>query len=128
VGVEGWSVSDLRKIRVATDAATLSRHTKYRLGAGLFRGSRLISTGVNQIKTHTKSPHSYRMIHAEIDALLRVDQEAVDGSSLFVVRILKNMRFACSKPCDCCWEMASRLGVKRIVYFDESGFVSETIR
>ena len=118
-----WSISDLRKINTAYDAATLSRHTKYRLGASLFRGSRLVSTGVNQIKTHTKSPHSYRMIHAEIDALLRAEPETVSGSTLFVVRILKNLRFASSKPCDCCWEMASSLGVRRVVYFD-NGFVS----
>lgn len=67
------------------------------------------------------------MIHAEIDALLRVDREAVEGSTLIVVRILKDLKFASSRPCDCCWEMASRLGVKRIVYYD-GGFVSENIK
>jgi len=120
--------SDLRKIKIAFDAATLSKHTKYRLGASLFRGSRLISTGINQIKTHTKSPHSYRMIHAEIDALLRVDREVIEGSTLYVVRILKNLNFAASKPCDCCWEMACQLGVRRVIYFEKSGFVSEIMQ
>lgn len=119
---------DRSKVRIAYDAALLSTHSKYRLGASLFRGNRLVATGVNKMKTHTKSPHFYRMVHAEIDALLRVDRELIEGSTLFVVRVLKNLKFATSKPCECCWEMSLRFGVKRLVYFDTNSFVSEYIQ
>jgi deoxycytidylate deaminase len=119
------AVADRSKIRIAFDSAILSTHGKYRLGASLFRGNRLVSVGVNKIKTHTKSPHFYRMIHAEIDALLRGERESIEGSSLFVVRVLKNLNFASSKPCKCCWTMAAELGVKRVVYYDKISFVSD---
>jgi deoxycytidylate deaminase len=120
--------ADRSKIKIAYDCAIMSTHSKYRLGASIFRGNRLIATGVNKMKTHTKSPHHFRMVHAEIDALLRVDREIIEGSSMFVVRILRNLNFATSKPCECCWEMALRFGVKRIVYFGTQSFVSEYIQ
>jgi deoxycytidylate deaminase len=111
--------SDQKKIRIAYDAAKTSTHYKYRLGAALFRGNRLVATGTNKIKTHPKSPNPYRMVHAEVDAMLRVDQDLIVGCSMFVVRLLKNLNFAPSKPCECCWQMAVGLGVRRIVFYDE---------
>lgn len=111
--------SDENKIRIAYDIAKTSTHYKYRLGAALFRAGRLISSGTNKIKTHPKSPNPYRMVHAEVDALLKADPDLIAGCSLFVVRLLKNANFASSKPCQCCWEMAVGLGVRRIVFYDE---------
>lgn len=111
--------SDQSKLRIAFDAAKTSTHYKYRLGAALFRGSRLIATGTNKIKTHPKSPNPYRMVHAEVDALLRADPDLISGSAMFVVRLLKNTNFAPSKPCECCWQMAVGLGVRRITFYDE---------
>lgn len=115
-----------KKLRIAQDAARSSTHAKYRLGSALFRGNRLLAIGRNQIKTHPKSPHDYRMVHAEIDVLLRVAPKLIAGTCLLVVRVLRNDTLASSKPCHACWKMAVTLGVKKIIYYDErlSQFIS----
>ena len=44
------------------------------------------------------------------------------GDTLVVVRILRNGRLACSKPCTRCVKFAQSYGIRKIVYvaWDES--------
>jgi deoxycytidylate deaminase len=84
------------------------------------RRNSMISKGVNAIKTHTKSRHPYKMIHAETDAVIKANCD-LRGSTLYVARILKDGSLAFSKPCEFCQAIAFENGVKRMVYVDRDG-------
>lgn len=59
--------------------------------------------------------------HAECDAMLR----ASTGDVLVVVRIHKNGKLSCSKPCEKCLKVAKEFGIKKIIYTDWDSSVCE---
>jgi len=85
---------------------------RFKLGAVIFKGNRIISTGYNQNKSHPlpRRHFEFGTIHAEIDALLHSVQ-SVDGCDIYVFR--KN-RFgsAMARPCSMCQEILREYGIK----------------
>ena len=93
-----------------------------RLGAIVLHRGKIVSRGHNKLKSHpTLSKLGYYGIHAECDALMR----SHCGDTLIVVRILKNGRLACSKPCEKCLKFISSYGIKRVLYIDWNESVQE---
>jgi deoxycytidylate deaminase len=92
------------------------------LGALVFKGKRVISNGFSKNKSHPLlAKYGYYAIHAECDAILR----ASEGDTLLVVRILKNGKFACSKPCAKCLKFAKDYGIKTIFFVDWDGKIQQ---
>ena len=102
--------------KLAEKLAQKSDHPDHKHGAVLIRKNNVIGIGFNQNKTHSKSTHPFRTIHAELSAILNSQQETFDNCELYVVRKRKNGELANSKPCNSCHKMLSSLGIKK-VYF-----------
>ena len=97
--------------------------SKFRLGAVLVKKNRIISTGYNDMrKTHTlmqkfNTDKSYTPgLHAEVDACIGVDRADLEGSDIYVVRILKDGYLAMAKPCKICQKFLIDVGIRRVYY------------
>lgn len=112
----------LPPLRRAVRAARASLHYRYKVGAVVAMGNRIVSVGINQQKTHTKSPSRFKTIHAETHALLRAGHRAC-GGTIYVVRILANGSFGISRPCPDCEALLRSAGIRRMVYIDREGEV-----
>lgn len=99
----------------AKNAAILSQHDK-RVGAIVLHNRQIVARGYNHSKTHPsfKNCRGFHCVHAECHALMKAGR----GDTLVIVRILKNGRFSCSKPCQPCLEFATKYGIKTIIYTD----------
>lgn len=111
-----------RVIERASRCAALSVH-RFRVGAVVYkRGS--WSAGFNKAnKTHPRSPHPYKSIHAEFAAVLgAVAMEGVQfgwdltGYSIYVHRLKRDGSAGLAKPCEWCQKMLAQVGIKEISY------------
>lgn len=114
-----------RGFSVAIAAAELSDAPvcARRMGAALFRGSRLLAVGANLYhRSHPASANEREFFistHAEHVALLRRRHFDVSGNALYIARRLANGLLGNSKPCLNCQELCRIAGVKRIYYIDD---------
>lgn len=90
----------------------------YRMSAVITNGARVLSLGVNQIKTHPKQA-IYRehvvSIHAELAAILHARTD-LTGATIYIAR-WKNL---ISKPCLTCREIIREAGITTAVYHNGS--------
>ena len=99
-----------RFMRLAELAARKST-SRVRMGAVLVDGSRPIAIGINDMsRTH---PLFYPAnIHAELDAVLSAPYTV--GTSIYVVRLLRNGDRALAAPCKRCMGLLAKRGIKKI--------------
>lgn len=100
---------------------------KFRVGAAIFDGPRLISLGWNNRRTHPAVNSIFRWHHAETACLLGVSRYDLTGTTIYVVRLGKRGNLKMSKPCSVCTPMLIAAGIKRVFYTNEVGEV-ERIR
>lgn len=106
---------------IAKNLSHLSKHKKCALGAVIVHKNRIVSVGINQHKTHTRSPAKFRTLHAEIAAILNARQD-IRGCDIYVYRENKNGQLAISKPCAVCRDMIEEVGIKNVYYSDHDGY------
>lgn len=104
-----------RFVDLATRAARYSEHPM-RMGAVIAQKNRLVSFGCNKRRTHPKSPNAYKAIHAELDAVLNIDPERLEGATVYVVRLTRGGQFATSRPCTDCYKLLASLGIRHMFY------------
>lgn len=102
-------------------AEALNSEHRFRLGAVVFNKKHILGSGYNDhIRTHPKSPHPYKTIHAEfaavIDSLSNNWPSRVSGSSLYVVRLKADNSLGMAKPCKYCQFMLSQVGIRKIYW------------
>lgn len=93
---------------------------RFQLGAALADKNKVLATGRNRGKTHTKfGSGNFSTIHAESDAIRSAIAKGIDpsGKTLFVYR--KNCRL--SKPCKYCERMIREFGIKKVIYSKDPG-------
>lgn len=99
---------------------------KWRVGAGLYYGAKLVTFGVNKVKSHpllkTYKPTSYS-VHAELNAILRANR--TNGCTLYVCRLLVNGDLGASFPCPYCLPHIIEAEIKSIVYWNGTELVKE---
>lgn len=104
-------------VKVAIEQAKKSAH-RFRVGAVIYLPNRhqgILGSGFNNAdKTHPKSPHPFRSIHAEFSAFLHAYRLSDDLSdcSVYVHRLLANGEPGLAKPCMWCWELLVKIGVE----------------
>lgn len=94
---------------------------KYKLGALVLDGNRIVAKGYNKlgVHPHLSRKYGYWSKHAECDSILKA---AGRGDVLIVVRIRKgDGQISCSKPCSRCLMFAKDYGIKKIYYVDWAG-------
>lgn len=106
---------------LAQKLASKSDHHTYKLGCVIFRNNNVIGVGFNKIKTHPKSPHKWKMIHAEFDALIGVQASDLRGSSVIVYRESKAGNIGLAKPCKSCEGLLFQVGIEKVYYTTDNG-------
>lgn len=84
---------------------------------------RLINVGYNYFnRTHAKYGTPFGKIHAEADCLIGVDEEKLNGSTMFVARTGFNNRsqIVMAKPCQWCQAMIRRAKIRQVYYSVDS--------
>lgn len=115
-----------RYFEIARKAAMKSTFMKSRVGVCLVvRGS--IYTGFNRgTKTHTKSPHDFRSIHAEFDAIRRagLKNPELRYGEMYIYRLKKDNSQGMAKPCYFCSALLKHCGIKKFYYTGDDGLYS----
>lgn len=104
-------------IELAIDEARKSPH-RFRVGAVIYQRDYRLGWGHNEhLKTHTKSPHPFKSIHAEFDALLHAvscsgRESLLDrGVSIYVHRLKLDYSPGIARPCEYCNKMLLQAGI-----------------
>lgn len=107
-----WSTFEIaRKIALKSDY-------KYKLGAILMKGGKIINAKCNSAKTHKWATRLYKYgsRHAELNTLINLNYEQTCNSIMYVVRTNKTNHFALSRPCSMCLNASKKMGIKKIYY------------
>jgi len=101
---------------------------KHRHGCVVFKGSKIISIGFNEIRHCWKLDKKYKRwvnsLHAEQKAIIFSNCN-LKRSSLLVVRINKNGKLVNSKPCNLCLGIINDVGISNVYFSDNSGEIIE---
>lgn len=111
---------------IAKTASKLSDHSAHKLGAVIVKKNKIISIGFNKKKTHTKSNHPWKGLHAEVCAIIKTKKDLI-GCTIYVYRETKLGRLATAKPCPSCFLAIKKTGIKEICYTTESGYIKEEV-
>jgi deoxycytidylate deaminase len=60
-------------------------------------------------------------IHAEIDALFKLDNRYIKGLDIFIIRVNEKSYLKNSRPCNTCIEILKRKGIRKAYYSNEDG-------
>lgn len=116
------------KVRMFKRAALMAQygeHKQHKVGCVIAKGNKVLSWGYNRDKTHSKSPHAWAYIHAEFDAIRRLNPEELRGASIYIYRQKKDGSPALAKPCESCYNLIKDLGIREICFTVENGFERE---
>ena len=99
---------------------------KFRIGAVIFKGDRIISSGHNGIRSSSKINNKYKKyensLHAEQAALMGLDWTKVKGYSILVMKLSPTKKILSNaKPCKICQRILTLVGIKNIFYSNEYG-------
>lgn len=97
---------------------------KFKIGAVLVKKNKILSFGYNKPhKTHPRSPHPYKTIHAELDCILNLKEKDIKNSEIYIYREHANGRLANAKPCSYCLSLLKSLSIK-VIYFTNDNSIS----
>lgn len=123
--------------KAAKAVSELSDYYHHKLGCVIVKNHHIISSGYNsstkcdpiqaRLDTNKYGCECPGKVHAELSALLPFikNKENISGSSIFVYRQHKNGTLAKAKPCSNCETVIRAMGIKKVYYTDENGFVME---
>ena len=99
---------------------------RFRIGAVIFKGSRIISSGHNGIRSVFQIKNKFKKyensLHAEQSALMNIDWSKVKGCSIPVMRNSPSKRIlGMSEPCETCMGILNHVGIKNIYYTNHKG-------
>lgn len=84
--------------------------------------------GFNKMKTHTRSNHTFKMIHAEVDAFIGNPRRLFAGCDAYVYRETKDGKPALAKPCPACEEVLRKEGIETVHYTTDGGYASLSLK
>lgn len=112
---------------LAKKVSRKSDHRNYHIGAVIVKKNKILSFGFNREKTHPKSLQPFQHLHAEIDAIIGVEYEDLQGSTIYVFRENKQGQLAMSKPCMFCQAAIKQARIKNLCYTVYGGYKKETV-
>lgn len=124
-----------RLIQYMRKLAISSSYPNFKVGAAIFFKKKIISTGLNQGKSHPhvkeRGPDYSLSVHAELHAIFKAEKRnpnMLKGSTLVVYREDREGNIKSSRPCPMCMERIKAVGIKFIVYSTEQGMVTEKVK
>ena len=112
-------------MRLAIQESKKSKH-RFKVGATIVRGNKVISKACNVMKTHPRYGSGYyNNLHAEGNAIYKAVRNGLDlrGTTMYVYRQNNNL----AKPCSCCMSLIHRHGIKEVVYSEPQKVKSSII-
>lgn len=101
---------------------------KFRVGAVVFKGKRILSSGHNGLRSSTipnKHKTYHNSLHAEQNALLKLDWSTLKGASILVLKCSKTAKsLSNARPCSMCMKLLSFVGIKNIYFSDVDGSIN----
>ena len=118
-------------LKKAIEEAELSEYHPYKIGAVVFKGSRILSSGHNELrgngKIHPKYKNFENSLHAEQAAILNLKEwEKAKGANILIIRLNKSGNLSLGYPCPMCQQMIKHLGLNKVFYSDRQGHISMT--
>lgn len=110
---------------LAKKLAIKSSHHAHKLGCVIVRNNKVVSVGWNQLKTHPKSTHPFKTLHAEMHAVLNQNMDDFKSAEAYIYRETKHGELALSRPCQYCEQALHHVGIKMIHYTTIDGFNTE---
>ena len=101
-------------MRAAMQESKKSNH-RYKLGASIAKGNKVLVKACNIMKTHPKfGSGEYNNLHAEGHALYKALRHGIDveGATMYIYRENNNL----AKPCPCCMGLIHKYGIKEVIY------------
>ena len=101
-------------MRAAMLESKKSNH-RYKLGAAIARGNKILVKACNVMKTHPRfGSGEYSKLHAEGHAIYKALRLGinVEGATMYVYRKNNNL----AKPCPCCMGLIHKYGIKEVIY------------
>lgn len=116
-------------LKLAIKEAQTPNDARHNLGAVLFKGGKVVSSGRNG-RRHARNPHpKYKKavdsLCAEKAAILKARSD-LRGASILVVRVSKAGELLLAKPCDTCKLYLDYVGIRWVYYSDSSGQIVKT--
>jgi len=116
-----------RYFNIASKLAKKST-SKFRLGCVIVKKNSIVSFGWNNMtKTHPRCKTYGNYIHAELHAILNTNPEELKGSTAYVYRERKDGTKGMSRPCPVCSEALKFVGIKKVCYTTDTGFIQEVL-
>lgn len=99
---------------------------RFKIGAVIFKGSRIISSGHNGIRSTAQIKNKFKKyensLHAEQAALMNINWNTVKGCSILVMKISPSKGiFGMALPCEMCRTILNHVGIKNIYYTNKNG-------
>jgi len=117
-----------RFLTLARQISNKSDHHTHKMGCVIAKGNKVLGSGFNALKTHPRSPHAHKSVHAEFMAAISVGRDVnIEGATAYVFRQQKNGTWAMAKPCKYCWQFLMDCGIKEVVYSFEGAFRTEEL-
>ena len=110
---------------LAAKLAERGEHTRmYRVGAVIKKKGQIIGVGYNSKKTHPimQRFNPKKTLHAEIAAMINTGLNNVEKSTIYVVRIARNGDYRLSRPCQSCFLLMEKYGVKKVIWSTNDSF------
>ena len=101
-------IKELKKLRLLID------HPTHQMSCLIIDKNKIISKGYNKYKTHPQSRHKYKMLHAELSAVLDNKFADLKGTSIYVYREHKDGSRALSRPCPSCMQTIKLAGIVHV--------------
>lgn len=114
-------------LALAKQISNKSSHHTHKMGCVIAKRNKVLGSGFNALKTHPKSPHAHKSIHAEFMAALNAGDD-IKGATAYVFRQHQNGTWAMAKPCASCWKFLMDCGIKEVVYSFEGSFRQEDLQ
>ena len=119
-------------VKKAIREAEKSSMPIFRIGAVIFDGKRVISSGHNRkgmcAKIHPKYQNSRDSVHAEQNAIIKVKNwNKLSGMSIIVVRLNKSGKMSMGYPCEMCINMIHHVGIKEVYYSTYDGEIRKRV-
>lgn len=118
---------DRRWMSLAKKKMANSKHSYYRFAAVICKGGRLIKIGFN---THGRAPEFARFpidrsLHAEVAAILMLSKKETKNSTIYVAAVSAANNTVLTRPCNDCYRILCKAGIRKIIYHDKSGTLYE---
>lgn len=111
-------------IERALELARKSEHNKFKHGAVIVKGTKVISEAPNKYFSNVPVP-GVSSIHAEHNAI-KSSRRSVKGCDIYIARYA-SYGAAMSKPCERCQIILRNMGIRKAFYTNSCGIIMESM-